>query len=208
MTIPVLKPGMIGVNLKGKIDPFGSLNTVLQGDTQAAHVWWVLPSGKIASTGAKFGVFYGEEDPTKYLPRRPFFLLETIDPLTSGQLAIMQAAHDEMMGSGIKRLYGLWKFGVIAALAWKNGFVEKTGLKPTNTAPAFPICSQAVAYPFWKAGVPIGKMFGKQDWSAVLPETLLAEALAVEDILTGGLLDQEKKPCFKLHLVNSKPFIS
>lgn len=206
--LQMLKPGMVGVNLKGQFDPTGTLNTFLQGDTEAAHVWWVLWSGKIATTGAKWGVFYGEEDPEEYLKRRPFYLLETVDPLPAVKLAIMQQAHQEMMRSGLARLYGLWKFPILSLLAAIHGDVAKLGRKPKLTRPTCPICSQAVAYPFWCAGVPIGKSQGKEDWTAVLPETILKEAKQVSYMLAAGLIPETRqKPCYMLRTVRDTPFI-
>ena len=203
-----LRPGMVGVNLKGKADPSGTINTLLQGDAEAAHVWLVLPNGKIASTGAKLGFIYGEIEAEKYLKRRPFFLLETVDPLSNGQLAIIQAAHDEMMASGIKRGYGLWKFPALYALALKNGFVEKMGATLKTTAPAFPICSQAVGYPLWRAGVLVGKMFGKLDYTALLPQTFLDEAQAVAFMLAeGAIKPNPDKPQHYLKALNDRPYI-
>jgi hypothetical protein len=205
--LSILKPGMIGVNLKGRIDLMGTIDTVLQGDTEAAHVWWVLPSGKIATTGAQALIVYGEADPAEYLKGKSFFLLETVDPLTSGQLAIMQAAHQQIMRSGVGRVYGIWKFAWIWTLATLHGEVDKTGKQPKKGPPFAPICSQAVAYPFWSAGVPVGKMFGKQDWTAVLPETILKEAKAVGFMLADGQLEQRAKPCCYLKTVQDRPFI-
>lgn len=172
----ILKPGMIGVNLKGSFDLLGTLDTILQGDTQASHVWWVLPNGKIATTGADWMVMYGEADPDKYLNGKSCYLLETIEPLTSAQLSIMEACHQALMKSGAGRLYGLWKFGVIWSLCLVHGEATRAGLKPTTKRPTCPICSQAVAYPFWTAGVHLGESQGKEDWSAVLPETILSIA--------------------------------
>jgi hypothetical protein len=204
---PDLKPGMIGVSLKGFIDPMGTIDTVLQGDTEAAHVWWVLPSDRIATTGAKAFVFYGEVEAAKYLRGKTFYLLETVDPLPADKLARMQAAHDDLMHSGAGRLYGLWKFPLLGLLAARHGDVDKMGRKPKITRPVCPICSQAVAWCFWHAGIPIGKMFGKEDWSAVLPETILKEAKAVSFMLASGALERRDKPCYMLKTVRERPFV-
>lgn len=202
----ILKPGMIGVNLKGNFDPMGTLDTLLQGDTKAAHVWFVLRNGNIATTGAKALLFYGEVDPDEYFKGKSCYLLETVDPLNSAQLSIMQAAHNEMMDSGPGRIYGLWKFGIIWGLCLIHGAVNKTGNKPKIRRPTCPICSQAVAYPFWSAGVPIGKSQGKEDYTAVLPETILAEAQQTGYMLAQGLLENRQKPCYMLRTVRDTPF--
>lgn len=199
-----LKPGMIGVNLKGKVDPMGTIDTVLQGDTEAAHVWWVLPNGKIASTGAVAGLFYGELEPREYLKNKKFYLLETIDPISVSMLSVMQACHEQLMASGLKRFYGIWKFPILFSLGVINGNVTKTGRTPKTTVPDFPICSQALAYPFWKAGIPIGKAQGKEDWTAVLPQTILAEAKEASFYRARLLLGE--RPCYFLNLVEPLPF--
>jgi hypothetical protein len=199
-----LKPGMVGVNLKGTFDPMGTIDTVLQGDTDAAHVWWVLPSGRIATTGAVSGILYGERDAAEYLKGKKFFLLETIDTIPNDKLAIMQHCHEQMLHSGIKRFYGIWKFLWLEWLAAIDGSVTKTGLKPKTSVPEFPICSQALAYCFWSAGMPIGAAQGKEDWTAVLPETILAEAKEVSFRLDALLLG--KRPCYYLKLVEPLPF--
>lgn len=202
----LLTPGRVGVMLKGRLDVMGTLDTVLQGDTEAAHVWWVLPSGKIATTGAKGLLFYGEVEAARYLHGKRFYLLETVDPMSAGQLAILQAAHQEMMQSGLARLYGLWKFLLLSLLAARFGHVSKTGRLPKTTRPSFPICSQALGYCFWKAGVPIGKSQGKEDWTAVLPETILKEAKQVTFMRTLGDLESRTKPCYYLNLVSTTYF--
>lgn len=197
-----LKPGMVGINEKGKFDPFGTVNTMAQGGSDGAHSWRVLKNGKIATTGAVAGIFYGEVDPQEYLKGKTFFLLETVDPLTDSMLTIMEECHKQLMASGIKRLYGLWKLPMLEGLAAIHGNVTKTGLKPKIGVPEFPICSQAVAYAFWEAGVPIGEALGKEDWSAVLPETFLIEAKETSyylDYLLNG-----KRPCYHLKMV--EPF--
>ena len=202
----VLKPGMVGVNLKGQFDVLGTINTFAQGDTKAAHVWWVLPNGKIATTGAKALLFYGEVDPDEYLKGKTCYLLETVDPLTKWQLGIMQACHQDLMKAGAGRFYGIWKPFYIGMLGLFFGGVEKMGFKPTSKRPTFPICSQAVAYPFWKADVPIGKAQGKQDWSAVLPETILKEAQETGFDLSRGWLDNRSTPCYKLRILKDAPY--
>lgn len=184
----ILEPGTIGINLKGGVNPWEQGNTLLKQDTRAGHTWYVLPSGKIATTGADWGVLYGEADPDEYLKGRQCFLLQTVDPLTAVQLAIIQTCHERLLHSGPGRVFGLWQFAWLkASVAW-NGNISKIGLTPRDTRPTCPFCSQAVAYPFWEAGIPIGKMFGKQDWTAVLPETILQEAQSVGVMLESGRL--------------------
>lgn len=208
MSLPTLKPGMIGINLKGDFDPLGTVDTFLEGDTKAAHVWWVLPNGKIATTGASWLVLYGEVDPAKYLRGKTFFLLETVDPLTPDQLSIMQVAHEEMLHSGWGRLYGGWKIPLLLGLELLHGSPEKMGKDPKTTRPTCPICDQAVGYPFWKADVPIGKEQGKQDWSALSPKIFLAEASQTSDLIKQGwLVRTPGKPCYYLTTVQDKPFI-
>lgn len=200
-----LKPGMIGVNLKGDLDAMGTINVLLQGDTQAAHVWWVLPSRKIATTGAEHWAVYGERDPEEYLKNKKFFLIQTVDPLPPDKLEILQKCHDEIMASGVKRIYGGWKFALMWLIAATgSGFISKTGKKVKTTVPEFPICSQAVAYCFWSAGIPIGKANGKEDWTGVLPETILAEAQEGTDRLL--YLTAGSHPCYFLNLVEQLPF--
>jgi hypothetical protein len=202
----ILRPGMIGVNLKGHIDPMGTLDTLLQGDTDGAHVWWVLPNGKIATTGAKALVIYGEADPDTYLAGKSCYLLETVDPLTAEQLKIMEACHQQIMRSGLGRIYGIWKFGVIWALALFNGDVSKTGYKPKTTRPICPICSQAVGYCYWSAGIPIGKSQGKEDWTSDLPETIIKEAKQTGYSLAQGWMNNRITPCYMLKTIQDKPF--
>lgn len=203
----LFKPGRIICHVPVGLDLFGRFNTVLQADTECKHVELMLPNGKIASTGAKFGLWYGERG-IDSLKGKTFFLLETVDPLTSGQLAIIQAAHNEMMDSGFwGRIYGLWKFPWLWALGWVKGDIEKTGIGKKETRPTAPICSQAVAYPNWKAGIPIGKSQGKEDWTAVLPETIIKEAKDTTDNLKNGWFDGRTKPCYKFRTIQDTPFI-
>lgn len=202
----ILKPGMVGVNLKGFIDPMGTIDTVLQGDTEAAHVWMVLPSGKIATTGAEKFIIYGEVEPDKYLKGKTFFLLETVDPLTAGQHTIMQAAHNDLMRSGWGRIYGIWKFPILGLLGFIHGDVEKTGKQPKRTRPVCPICSQAVGYPCWTAGLYVGKSQGKLDYTALLPETFLKEAKQTSYMLAQGYLENRSKPCYMFRTVQDIPY--
>lgn len=200
----ILKPGMVGVNLKRRRDPLGTFTTLSQGDTEAAHVWRVRSDGTIATTGAKWGVMYGYVEAASYLLGKTFYLLETIDPLTDEQLRTMDEAEDEIQG--INRFYGFWRYAQLYGAALQDGSVEKLGKEPNVNAPAFPICSQAVGYPYWKAGVPVGKMFGKEDYTALLPETFLKEALAVAFLIRQKALDKHVKPCYYFHLVKQTPF--
>lgn len=199
-------PGQIGINLKGRFDPLGTADVILQGDTKASHVWLVLPNGKIATTGAKWLVLYGEVDPDEYLKGKSCYLLETVDPLTSQQLAIIQYAHNSLMKSGPGRIYGLWKFGVIWALDFFQGQASKTGFTEKTGHPTCPICSQAVGYALWKAGVPVGKSVGKEDYTAVLPETFLQEAQQTAYDLAKGYMENRTTPCYLLKTVQDSPF--
>jgi hypothetical protein len=174
-----LRPGTIGVCLRGSFDPLGTIDTVMQGDTMASHVWWVLPNGCIATTGAKWGIVYGEVKAEEYLKGKSYVLLNTVDELSEEQLGIMEACHEEIMQSGVARVYGAWKFGQLEFKHILSGPVSKLGSISPFYPPKFPICSQAVAYCCWKAGIQVGKMFGKEDYTAVLPETFLFEAQAV-----------------------------
>lgn len=201
-----LKPGMIGVALKGSFDPMGTLDTVLQGDTKASHVWYVLPNGRIATTGAEWLVLYGDVDPDTYLQGKSFYLLETVDPLTPIQLEIIRLAHEELKKAGAGRIYGIWKFAVLWGITVANGAVDKTGKDIKTGRPTCPICSQAVAYPFWKAGVPIGRSQGKVDWTAVLPETILHEAMDTAGALQAGWMNGRTTPCYLLTTVQPEPF--
>ena len=206
MDTELFKPGRIICHVPVGFDGLGRFNTVLQGDTECKHVELMLPNGKIASTGAKFGLWYGERD-VRSLKGKAFFLLETVDPLTSGQLSIIQQAHDEMMDSGFwGRIYGLWKFPWLWALGWVKGDIEKAGLSTKQSRPTAPICSQAVAYPMWKAGCPIGKSQGKQDWTAVLPETIIKEAKQTSYSLQNGWLDGRTTPCYKFRTLKDTPY--
>ncbi len=202
----LFKPGRVICHVPVGLDPVGRFNNLLQGDNECKHVELMLPNGKIASTGAKLGLWYGERELSS-LKGKSFYLLETVDPLTDAQLATVQLAHEDMMSSGPwSRIYGLWKFPWIWSLALMNGNVEKTGFTPKGTRPVAPICSQAVAYPFWLAGAPIGKSQGKQDWTAVLPETILKEAKDTSYDLEQGWLKRREKPCYKFKLVQSLPY--
>lgn len=199
-----IQPGRVIVVLRNDLNPLSILDTTAQGDTLAAHVCRVLKSRKIATTGAVLDVLYGEKDALEYLSDKKFFLLETVDPITDAMLSIMEACHDQMMASGMKRLYGIWKLPILEGLGILHGSVSKMGPNPKTTMPEFPICSQAVAYPYWKAGIPIGKELGKQDWTAVTPETFLVEAMETFSLL-GDLRDMTR-PCYHFRLVNEVPF--
>jgi len=201
---PDIQPWDIGVNLPGKRDLLGHVNTLLQGDTLAAHIWCALPDGKIASTGAKAGVLYGEVEAEHYVTRRPYFVLRTVDPIPEDKQKLLLQAHERMMVAGVKRFYGFWKYPLLMALGFRHGFIQKMGKDPKIETPDFPICSQAIAYLFWSAGIPIGKTLGKKDWTAVLPETFLDEAQVTQALLADGL-KFETRPCLKLTIVR-QPF--
>lgn len=202
----ILKPGMVGVELKRGFSLTDTGITVLEGDTQAKHVWLVLPNGKIATTGAEKFFFYGEVEPDDYLPGKTFLLLETVDPLTSDQLEAIQVAHNELMASGLGRFYGIWKFPWLLGIEAATGFISKSGRQVATKKPICPICSQAVAYPLWKAGVPVGESQGKEDFSAVLPKTFQIEAVETAFSEARGWLNPREKPCYLLRTVKDTPY--
>jgi hypothetical protein len=204
--LSLLKPGMVGVKLKGDFDPSGTLVDIIKGDSKAAHVWLVLPNGKIATTGANFGVFYGEVDPIAYLKGMAFFLLETVDQLSDTQLLIIQACHEAMLKSGIKRFYGIWKFPLLYGLDLIHGQASRTGFNIATGMPICPICSQAVAYCLWTAGVNVGESQGKEDYTAVLPETILQEGQTTLYALQKGFMANRAGNSFLLALVQVSPF--
>jgi hypothetical protein len=203
-TTPDIRPWDIGVNIPGKRDLLGHVNTLIQGDTMAAHIWCALPDGKIASTGAVGGVLYGEVEAEHYVTRRPYYILRTVDPIPEDKQKLLLLAHQQLMAAGVKRFYGFWKYPLLMALGFQNGFITKMGSVPKITIPDFPICSQAIASLYWAAGIPIGKTLGKVDWTAVLPETFLDEAQVTASLLADGL-KFETRPCLKLTIVR-QPF--
>lgn len=132
----MLKPGMVIAHVKDKsLDALGTLTTTLQGDVAVKHVELVLPNGKIATTGAKFGIVYGEVDAEKHLKGKSFFVLETLFPLPQDKLDKIQEGHEVIMKSGVKRLYGAWKFLQLQLMAIKNGAVNSI----SKGDPSFPI---------------------------------------------------------------------
>jgi hypothetical protein len=199
----ILRPGMVGVCLKKPIDPLGTFTTLAQGDTEAAHVWRVRRDGKIATTGAQLGILFGYVDAIKYLRGKTFFLLEPVDPWTDIQLTIMDMAEDAIKAQPLGRAYGPWRYWQFWARAFWGGDVKTLG-DTKGRPPKFPICSQTVAYPLWKAGAPVGKSQGKLDWMAVLPETILKEAKQTEYELAAGT--EFKHPCYYLRLVQDEPY--
>ncbi len=205
----ILKPGMVIVvtRRKGEISPIGTLNETIEGDSVADHVCLMLPNGKIGTTGAESFVLYGEVDPDEYLQGKTVYLLETVDPLTAGQLAIIQACHNEMLHSGLARLYGGWKIPYLLCLELFTGSPQKTGLKPKLTRPSCPICDQAAGYPLWKAGVEVGESVGKLDWTALSPDIYLKEGQQTAFDLAKGWLQDKGDPCYLLRTVQDKPFI-
>jgi hypothetical protein len=200
----VLEPGTIGINVKGWLDRARAPR--LGAAFRAGHAWYVLPSGKLATTGADRMVLYGEVDPDEYLAGRYCFLLRTVDALTSAQLAIIEACHQRLAASGPGRIFGLWRFAWVRALVAWDASIAKARLQSTRARPTFLFCSQAVAYPFWMAGVPIGKMFGWQDWTAIFPETILQEARTVGALIASGQIDRHRKPCYYLRPVQDVAF--
>jgi hypothetical protein len=199
-----LKPGQVIVCLKGSFDFFGTITDALQGDTEAFHVCIVLPNGKIATTNAIDHIIYGEREAKSYLEGRTFFILQTIDPLTDEKLAIIQKCHENIMDSGIDRLYGIWKFPILECLGIIEGAVPKMGSEPKMTRPDFPICSQAVAYCLWNAGIKVGQALGKEDWTAVIPETFLVEAKETYYYRDRILLGE--RPAYNLETIEPFPF--
>jgi hypothetical protein len=199
-----LEPGTIGINVKGRVDPVRGPR--LETARRAGHAWFVLPSGKIATTGADRMVLYGEVDPRDYLAGRRFFLLRTVDPLTSAQLASLQTSHRHLVESGAGRIFGFLQYVWIRARLRWDARVTDPGVQPRMPRPNWLFCSQAVAYAFWMAGVPIGKMFGWRDWTVILPETILQEARTVDSLIASGEIDRHRKPCYYLRPVHDMAF--
>lgn len=195
-----MKPGTVGINLKQGI--LGTYTTVSQGDTDAAHVWIVLPNGKIATTGAKFGCIYGEVDAEEYLKDKQYYLLEPIDPLTQGQLNTLQNCHDSLMADKKARFYGFIEYLKLKRSARKGtGHIAHLGKSPTLEQPRYYICSQVTGWLCWMMGVTVGKALGKDDYTAVLPETFINEARATQFMLDAGFLQPEEgKPRLFLHI--------
>lgn len=199
-----LKPGMVGVSLKkGLFDILGTFTTLAQGDTEASHVWRVRQDGTIATTGGKAGVLFDYVDPERYLKGRQFYLLETVDPLNASQLRIMDWADELIRRQRFARAYGVWKYAQLWAKAELEGSIDSLD-PPAGKPPRFPICSQAVGFALWKAGVPVGKSQGKRDWSAVLPQTILQEAKQTRYSEAAGAFFPA--PCMLLQTVQDEPF--
>jgi hypothetical protein len=199
-----LQPGTIGINVKGRVDPADvpRLGTV----ARAGHAWYVLPSGRIATTGADRMVLYGDVVPEEYLAGRHFFLLRTVDALTSSQLATLEMCHQRLVESGPGRIFGFWQYAWIRARLRWDAQVKDPSVPPRTALPSWLFCSQAVAYAFWTAGIPIGKMLGWQDWTVILPLTMLQEARAVNALIASGQIDRHRRPCYYLRPVQDVAF--
>jgi hypothetical protein len=175
-----LKPGQILLFKPKKFDLIGKRITALEGDSDKCHAAIVGKNGKILTTGARFtikGFVYGEVDPEKYLKGRVFDVVETVEPLTPGQLEIIFSACESLFG----QTYGWWKLArLVLRKNVKGGVITKIH-NPPHMRVKNPFCSEAVAFAFWKAGIkicgtPRPEGIGKEEPSAITPENIDEEA--------------------------------
>lgn len=151
-----------------------NLITQIQGDTRAMHVCMVSnDKSKLWTTGGSFICWFAKVDANKYLPGKTFAVLRSTAPLSPVQLDSLENTNRLLKG----QFYGFWKYAQLEAAAFKTGFIPCLGSTPQPMALIKnPICSQAVACAFWRAGVQIGAFRGKVDATAILPETFEDEA--------------------------------
>lgn len=199
MKVSDMPPGSVFSFFKEGL--LGDFTTVAQGNTNAAHVAIKLPNGKMATTGAVLKVFYGEADIEKYCEGRTFDVLYPVDPFTPEQLTTLELCHQAMMKAPLKRLYGGLRYAQLYKAALRgSGRVTATDKTPPKP-PQWFICSWAVGYCLWEMGCKVGKMFGKINYTGLMPEDFGNEADAVTDMLDSGQLQVVKHPCMYLRRV-------
>jgi hypothetical protein len=166
-----LEPGDILLfKKKPGFDIWGSLITSEERDTDVCHAAFIGLNGDVWTTGANKIAFYGQESVVKYLKDKSFYACR-FDYLSPLQLSIIDTNGKRMEGM----MYGFWKVFWLVQKSKFGGVVKR--LYPWLTKIVKdPFCSEAVADSFWRAGLRVCEVMGKEEPSAITPANLKSYA--------------------------------